>query len=74
MAIDFGQQGIRSNVLITGYVQSDHTERHLQESADPEAALQRMVDFLVRTGAHTSYMALLGASPTTILDKTGITI
>lgn len=36
------------------------------ESADPEAALQRMVDFLVRTGAHTSYMALLGASPATM--------
>lgn len=43
MAIDFGQQGIRSNVLVTGYVQSDHTERRLQESADPEGAFRRIL-------------------------------
>ena len=43
LAIDFGQQGIRSNVLITGYVQSDHTERELRESADPEAAFRRVL-------------------------------
>lgn len=36
------------------------------ESADPEAAVERLVDFLVRTGAHTSYMALLGGSPATM--------
>jgi glutamate-ammonia-ligase adenylyltransferase len=36
------------------------------ESADPAAAVDRLVDFLVRTGAHTSYMALLGGSPATM--------
>lgn len=36
------------------------------DSADPAAAIERMVDFLVRTGAHTSYMALLGGSPATM--------
>jgi len=35
-------------------------------SADPENALDRLVDFLVRTGAHTSYAALLSGSPTTM--------
>ncbi|RMD82686.1 MAG: hypothetical protein D6815_08625 [Candidatus Dadabacteria bacterium] len=35
-------------------------------SADPDAALDRMVDFLVRTGAHTSYLALLSGSPATM--------
>jgi len=43
MAIDFGPQGIRSNVLVTGYVQSDHTERRLRESADPEASFRRIL-------------------------------
>ena len=43
MAIDFGPQGIRSNVLVTGYVQSDHTERRLQESEDPEASFRRVL-------------------------------
>jgi len=43
MAIDFGPQGIRSNVLVTGYVQSDHTERQLKESDDPEAAFRRVL-------------------------------
>jgi hypothetical protein len=36
------------------------------DSADPQAAVERLVDFLVRTGAHTSYMALLGGSPATM--------
>lgn len=43
MAIDFGPQGIRSNVLVTGYIQSDHTERRLQESADPEGSFRRIL-------------------------------
>ncbi len=34
--------------------------------AEPEAALERLVDFLVRTGAHTSYLALLSGSPATM--------
>src|SRR5512139_1386549 len=36
------------------------------DSADPQAAVERLVDFLIRTGAHTSYMALLGGSPATM--------
>jgi glutamate-ammonia-ligase adenylyltransferase len=36
------------------------------DSADPQAAVDRLVDFLIRTGAHTSYMALLGGSPATM--------
>jgi glutamate-ammonia-ligase adenylyltransferase len=36
------------------------------EAADPQAAVERLVDFLIRTGAHTSYMALLGGSPATM--------
>lgn len=43
MAIDFGPQGIRSNVIIPGHVQSDHTERLLQESADPEGNFRRVL-------------------------------
>jgi glutamate-ammonia-ligase adenylyltransferase len=35
-------------------------------SADPDGALDRLVDFLVRTGAHTSYLALLGGSQATM--------
>ena len=52
MAIDFGPQGIRSNVLVTGYIQSDHTERRLSESADPEASFRRVLSMhpLGRTG------------------------
>jgi len=36
------------------------------DSADPQAAVDRLVEFLIRTGAHTSYMALLGGSPATM--------
>lgn len=43
MAIDFGPQGIRSNVLVTGYIQSDHTERRLRESPDPEDSFRRIL-------------------------------
>jgi glutamate-ammonia-ligase adenylyltransferase len=35
-------------------------------SADPDGALDRLVDFLARTGAHTSYLALLGGSRATM--------
>jgi glutamate-ammonia-ligase adenylyltransferase len=35
-------------------------------SADAMNALERMVGFLVRTGAHTSYLALLSGSPATM--------
>jgi len=35
-------------------------------SADPEAALDRLVEFLIHTGAHTSYLALLSGSPATM--------
>ena len=40
--------------------------RAVGESADPEAALDRLVEFLFRTGAHTSYLALLGGSRATM--------
>ncbi len=36
------------------------------DSADPETAVDRLVDFLIRTGAHTSYLALLSGSPATM--------
>lgn len=35
-------------------------------SSDPERALDGLVEFLIRTGAHTSYLALLGGSPKTM--------
>lgn len=35
-------------------------------SSDPERALAGLVEFLIRTGAHTSYLALLGGSPKTM--------
>ncbi|RMF19859.1 MAG: bifunctional [glutamate--ammonia ligase]-adenylyl-L-tyrosine phosphorylase/[glutamate--ammonia-ligase] adenylyltransferase [Deltaproteobacteria bacterium] len=40
--------------------------RATASSADPDSALDRMVDFLTRTGAHTSYLALLSGSPATM--------
>jgi glutamate-ammonia-ligase adenylyltransferase len=43
-----------------------HLLRAALDSADPQAAVERLVDFLIRTGAHTSYMALLGGSPATM--------
>lgn len=35
-------------------------------SSDPGRALDGLVEFLIRTGAHTSYIALLGNSPKTM--------
>lgn len=35
-------------------------------SSDPERAMSGLVEFLIRTGAHTSYLALLGGSPKTM--------
>jgi len=35
-------------------------------SSDPARALAGLVEFLIRTGAHTSYLALLGGSPKTM--------
>jgi glutamate-ammonia-ligase adenylyltransferase len=35
-------------------------------SADPNSALDQLVEFLIHTGAHTSYLALLGGSPATM--------
>ena len=43
LAIDFGPQGIRSNVVVTGYIQSDHTERRLRQSVDPEEEFRRIL-------------------------------
>lgn len=43
LAIDFGPQGIRSNVIIPGHIQSDHTERDIQESSDPEGNFRRIL-------------------------------
>ncbi len=43
LAVDFGPQRIRSNVIIPGYIQSDHTEREIQDSADPEANFRRVL-------------------------------
>ena len=43
MAIDFGPQGIRSNVIVPGYIQSDHNERRLQDSTDPEGHFRRIL-------------------------------
>ncbi len=36
------------------------------DSSDPERALDGLVEFLLRTGAHTSYLALLSGSPKTM--------
>lgn len=38
----------------------------VRRSSDPGAALERLVDFLTHTGAHTSYLALLSGSPATL--------
>ncbi|MFN2374940.1 MAG: bifunctional [glutamate--ammonia ligase]-adenylyl-L-tyrosine phosphorylase/[glutamate--ammonia-ligase] adenylyltransferase [Candidatus Binatia bacterium] len=35
-------------------------------SSDPQRALSGLVEFLIRTGAHTSYLALLSGSPKTM--------
>jgi NAD(P)-dependent dehydrogenase (short-subunit alcohol dehydrogenase family) len=43
MAIDFGPYRVRSNVLITGFVQSDHTERRLRGTGEPETSFRRIL-------------------------------
>lgn len=43
LAIDFGPQGIRSNAIVTGYIQSDHNERWLADSANPEEDFRRIL-------------------------------
>jgi NAD(P)-dependent dehydrogenase (short-subunit alcohol dehydrogenase family) len=43
MAIDFGPHNIRVNSLLLGYIQSDHQERRLQASTDPEADFHRIL-------------------------------
>jgi NAD(P)-dependent dehydrogenase (short-subunit alcohol dehydrogenase family) len=43
MAIDFGPQNIRVNCLLLGYIQSDHLERRLKTSTDPEADFHRIL-------------------------------
>jgi NAD(P)-dependent dehydrogenase (short-subunit alcohol dehydrogenase family) len=43
MAIDFGPHNIRVNTLLLGYIQSDHHERRLKESADPETDFHRIL-------------------------------
>ncbi len=43
LAIDYGPHQIRSNVIVPGYIQSDHTERKLQSSSDPEANFRRIL-------------------------------
>ncbi len=40
--------------------------RAVASSSDPETALDRLVEFLIRIGAHTSYLALLSGSPKTM--------
>jgi len=42
-SVHFGPQGIRSNVIIPGHIQSDHTERQIQESSDPEGNFRRIL-------------------------------
>ncbi len=46
--------------------------RAVCSSSDPEAALERLVEFLIRTGAHTSYLALLSGSPATMQLLVGL--
>jgi NAD(P)-dependent dehydrogenase (short-subunit alcohol dehydrogenase family) len=43
LAIDFGPQNIRVNTLLLGYIQSDHHERRLQASSDPESDFHRIL-------------------------------
>jgi NAD(P)-dependent dehydrogenase (short-subunit alcohol dehydrogenase family) len=43
MAIDFGPHDIRVNTVLLGYIQSDHHERRLKESSDPEADFHRIL-------------------------------
>jgi NAD(P)-dependent dehydrogenase (short-subunit alcohol dehydrogenase family) len=43
LAIDYGPHNIRVNTLLLGYIQSDHSERILEASADPEADFHRIL-------------------------------
>jgi NAD(P)-dependent dehydrogenase (short-subunit alcohol dehydrogenase family) len=43
IAIDFGPQGIRSNVVVTGHVQTRRAERELRQASDSEAAFRRVL-------------------------------
>jgi NAD(P)-dependent dehydrogenase (short-subunit alcohol dehydrogenase family) len=43
MSIDFGPHNIRVNTLALGYIQSDHAERRLRESTDPEGDFRRIL-------------------------------
>jgi glucose 1-dehydrogenase len=43
LAIDLGPQSIRSNVIIPGHITSDHTERRIASSQDPETAFRRVL-------------------------------
>jgi len=53
LSIDFGPQGIRSNVVVVGYIQTNHSERELAESSDPEGDFRRILSVhpLGRVGA-----------------------
>jgi NAD(P)-dependent dehydrogenase (short-subunit alcohol dehydrogenase family) len=52
LALDFGPDGIRSNLVIYGHIQSKELELLLEEQDDPEAAFRRLVAVhpLRRTG------------------------
>ena len=41
LAIDFGPQGIRSNVVLMGHIQSEETREELAGSADPDGDFRR---------------------------------
>jgi len=43
LAIDFGPQGIRSNVIITGYIQTERTQRKLSATSSPDDELRRIL-------------------------------
>ena len=43
LAIDLGPQGIRSNLIVTGFIDTEHTERWLQSSPDPEELFRRVL-------------------------------
>lgn len=43
MAIDFGPHNIRVNTLLLGYIQSDHLERRLEASSNPESDFHRIL-------------------------------
>jgi NAD(P)-dependent dehydrogenase (short-subunit alcohol dehydrogenase family) len=43
MAIDLGPHNIRVNTVLLGYIQSDHQERRLKASTDPETDFHRIL-------------------------------